>query len=47
MHCSISPDSFGSLPVYDAMGRLVNYEVILWFYPHCLPEYEWHLVTHR
>ena len=26
-HCSISSDSFGSLPVFDAAGRLVKYEV--------------------
>ena len=26
-HCSISSDSFGSLPVFDAAGQLVKYEV--------------------
>ena len=26
-HCSISSDSFGSLPVFDATGQLVKYEV--------------------
>ncbi len=28
-HCSISSDSFGSLPVFDAAGQLVKYEVCL------------------
>lgn len=26
-HCSISSDSFGSLPVFNAAGQLVKYEV--------------------
>ena len=34
LHCSISSDSFGSLPVFDATGKLVKYEVILSFCSH-------------
>lgn len=27
-HCSMSSDSFGSLPVFDAEGQLIRYEVV-------------------